>query len=220
MAKIPKILLIVALVYLFFLMLSFVLWDVGTRFSLPILSTAGLVLFVLLLFILVGASPSIEEISRILREEEPIWKLEEKSEPLVSGESVTAKPRYSEWSNEWYDTYNYWLSSSHIIYGNAENIVIRWSAVEKSSKIFNFYVFDEKNFDFWKEGTSSTAYYIGKGSSTYSFTLNFSKKEELPSHFYYVVEVPKGELNPKASEEELKRVVEVNAVASWTISGF
>jgi hypothetical protein len=64
------------------------------------------------------------------------------------------------------------------------------------------------------------AYYVGKNSSTYSFTLNFSKKEELPSHFYNVVEVPKSELNPKASKEELKRVVEDNAVASWTISGF
>ncbi|MGC9014951.1 MAG: hypothetical protein ACP5KW_11300 [Thermoproteota archaeon] len=102
-----------------------------------------------------------------------------------------------------------------IIYGDAKDIVIRWSAVEKSSKVFNFYVFDDKNFNLWKEGLRSTAYYVGTGSTSYSFTLTFSKKEELPGNFCYVVEVPKYELKPEASEE-LKRVVEVNAVASWT----
>ncbi|MGB9760780.1 MAG: hypothetical protein ACPLZG_13200 [Thermoproteota archaeon] len=187
-----------------------------------ILLMAGLVLLVLGI-VLVFASPSFIKVSWEQREEPiektfsllPRFRMEEKSEPFISSKIVTVEPWYSEWTKEWYGTYDFPIAFLYI-FGDAKNIVTKWSAVEKSSKIFNFYVFDEKNYNLWKEGLSFKAYYEGKGSTSYSFTLTFSKKEELPSSFYYVVEVPKGELNPKASKEELKRVVEVNAIASWT----
>jgi hypothetical protein len=183
----------------------------------------GLVLLVLGI-VLVVASPSLVTWKQ---KEEPIektfrllsrWKLQEKSAILVNDEINTVKPYYFEWLGGWYSTYGYWFCSSPWIYGEAKNIVISWNAKEIStpSRIFNFYVFDKKNFNLWIENFSSTAYYVGTGSNTYSFSLTFDKKEELPDSFYYVVVVPSTELNPSASEEALKRVVEVNVIARWT----
>jgi len=183
----------------------------------------GLVLLVLGI-VLVVVSPSLVTWKQ---KEEPIektfsllsrWKSQEKSDILVNDEIRTVKPYYFEWLSEWSDTYDYWFCSPPWIYGEAKNIVISWNAKEIStpSKIFNFYVFDKKNFELWKENFSSTAYYVGTGSNTYSFSLTFNKKEELPDSFYYVIIVPSTELNPSASEEALKRVVEVNVIARWT----
>ena len=190
---------------------------------LKVLFVIGLILLVLGI-VLVIASPSFTKITWEQKEKSiektfsllSRWKSQEKSDILVNNEIRTVKPYYSEWLG-WYSTYDYWFCLPPWIYGEAKNIVISWNAKEIStpSKIFNFYVFDKKNFELWKENFSSTAYYVGKGSNTYNLSLTFSKKEELPDSFYYVVEVPSTELNPKASEEELKRVVEVNAVANY-----
>jgi uncharacterized membrane protein len=189
-----------------------------------VLFVIGLILLVLGI-VLVIASPSFTKITWEQKEKSiektfsllSRWKSQEKSDILVNDELITVKPYYSEWSGKWSSTYDYWFCLPSLIYGEAKNIVISWNAKEISnpSKIFNFYVFDKKNFELWKENFSSTAYYVGKGSNTYNLSLTFSKKEELPDSFYYVVEVPSTELNPKASEEELKRVVEVNAVANY-----
>jgi len=174
---------------------------------------------------LLVASPSFIKITWEQKEEsiektfEPFsrWESQEESVTLINNAIVTVKPHYSESLGEWSNTYGFWLCFSPWIYGEAKDVTIKWNTKEISapSKIFNFYIFDEKNFTLWTEGYSSTPYYVGKGSNAYNLSLTFSEKKELPNSFYYVVEVPSTELNPKAPEEELKRVVEVNVVANY-----
>ncbi|MGC9059548.1 MAG: hypothetical protein ACP5H3_04060 [Candidatus Aenigmatarchaeota archaeon] len=141
--------------------------------------------------------------------------VEEKSKPLVSKKIVVVEPRYDKSFNEWYGTFRYFPVSLYIP-EDASNIEIEWGAFEHFSKIFNFYVLDRENFYLWMKGESFKAFEEETGSSAYSFTSFFNKKEELPSYFYCVVEVPKNELKPEASKEELNRVVEVNVTARWT----
>ncbi|MGC9059554.1 MAG: hypothetical protein ACP5H3_04090 [Candidatus Aenigmatarchaeota archaeon] len=187
-----------------------------------ILLIAGLVLL-LLGIALVVASPSLVKVSWEQREKPieenfnplPKFMIEEKSRPLVSRKIVIVKPWYFKSFNEWHGIYDYCFVPLYI-FEDAKDIVIEWNAFEHFSKIFNFYVLDRENFYLWMKGESFKAFEEETGSSAYSFILTFNKEEELPDSFYCVVEVPKNELKPEASREELKRVIEVNAIASWT----
>ena len=155
-----------------------------------VLFVIGLILLVLGI-VLIIASPSLVKVSwepKSISTEQTLgllsrWKSQEESITLINDETITVKPYYSEWSG-WYSTYGFWPCLSSI-YGEAKNIVISWNAKEISapSKIFNFYVFDEKNFTLWTEGYSSTPYYVGKGSNAYNLSLTLARKKRFQTLF-------------------------------------
>jgi hypothetical protein len=185
-----------------------------------ILFVVGLAILVLGI-VLVVVSPSLTKISwepKIISTEQTLGVLarfkETKNEKKID-EVISVKPYYWEFLNKWDNTYDFYFSFPPLIFGGAKNIVVKGTAVEQSSppRNFNFYIFNGSNFDLWKENLSSKAYYKGTGASSYSFNVAFNKKEELS--FYFVVEVPKNELNPSLSPEELKRVVKVSDTISY-----
>jgi hypothetical protein len=142
-------------------------------------------------------------------------KEEAKSVSLVD-QVISVVPAYWEFLNTWSETFSSYPAFLPLILGDAKNIVINGAAVEQHSppRVFNFYVFNSSNFEIWKNGLASEAYYKGSGASSYSFTRAFNSKEEL-SPFFFVVEIPKSELNPEASSEALSRVVKVSATISY-----
>jgi hypothetical protein len=129
---------------------------------------------------------------------------------------LVVEPNYLESLKKWSYTRDYSPPFSLHVLLDAKNIVVKGTALEKNlpPRKFDFYILDESNLDLWKEGASFKAYYLGVGASSYSFTLFFRKKEDLPESIYFVAEVPKDELNPNLSSEELKREVKVSAIVS------
>jgi len=185
-----------------------------------VLLILGLVLLILGIALVV-LSPSLVKVSwepKSISTEQTLGALarfkETKNEKKID-EVISVNPYYWELLNKWDNTYNSYFSFPPFILGDAKDIVLRGTAVEQNSppRNFNFYIFNSSNFDLWKENLSSKAYYKGTGASSYSFSVAFNKKEELS--FYFVVEVPKNELNPSLSSEELKRVVKINATISY-----
>ncbi|MBO3800261.1 MAG: hypothetical protein FGF52_04335 [Candidatus Brockarchaeota archaeon] len=113
-------------------------------------------------------------------------KEEAKSVSLVE-DAISVRPTYWEYLNNWSGTYWFYFALSPLILGDAKNIVVSGTAVEQHSptRVFDFYVFDSSNFEIWRNGLASEAYYKGSGASSYSFAKAFNSKEELPSLFYF-----------------------------------
>lgn len=188
-----------------------------------ILFVLGLLLLILGI-ILVFMSPSLVKIAwepSSISAEKTLGILARQKEEAKSGslaeDVISVRPTYWEYLNNWSGTYSSYPVLSPLILGDAKNIVVSGTAVEQHSppRVFDFYVFDPSNFEIWKNGLASEAYYKGLGASSYSFAKTFNSKGELPSLFYFVAEVPKSELNPQVPSEVLNRVVKVSATISY-----
>lgn len=75
----------------------------------------------------------------------------------------------------------------------------------------NLYIFDEPNFDLWKANKAYIAYYEAKGKTSFSFSFSIADQRNVPSTFYFVVEVYALEVKP---------VVRVTAMISWIEKSF
>jgi len=100
--------------------------------------------------------------------------------------------------------YDYELSFGTFIIGEVKDIVLVGNATETEGYKFNFYIFDNVNYDLWKEGRFYNAYFEAKDVAhvQYQFPLT---KEQATSSFYFVAESPL----------LLDRVVTVYATINW-----
>jgi hypothetical protein len=142
---------------------------------------------------------------------------EPKSKTLADKETLAVSPKWKTKTEslidkvitvELWETYDYWFASAPFIFGEAKDFVVSGTATEQSSpqRWFNFYVFDSVNFDLWKAGASYIAYYEVKGITYASFTISISRKEDVPTTFYFVVE---------EHVIGVKPTVRVTATISW-----
>ncbi|MBO3797475.1 MAG: hypothetical protein QW491_13100 [Thermoproteota archaeon] len=100
----------------------------------------------------------------------PLWKREE-------------KPWFSEKVEvPWYSEYKYF--SKILSTWRSKNLTVVGTAIEQSSKPFNFYILDTDNFLAWLGRKEYKFWFKGEGKPYYSFNISFAP----PSSYYFVVE--------------------------------
>lgn len=136
-------------------------------------------------------------LSNVLPMLTPVYA-EEKVKYLAKEELVTAEPRWVTRTNNINETIIIWgYPFSNYGYtliwkpftssDNIKDVTLSGTAEEKSDpKIpFNIFIFDEVNFELWKERRNYVAYYEAENVTSTTFTIQF--KDELPDTIYLVV---------------------------------
>jgi hypothetical protein len=127
---------------------------------------AGLVLLVLGIALVV-ASPSFIKVS---------WEQREK--PIEKTFSLLPKSLYK---FEYADSYAFYISGIP----EKRNLVIKGIVIEKNGNNFNFYIMDSSNKnDFWNDKPYE-AYYVKRGISSDSFSVQFTLEE--PEKFVHLI---------------------------------
>jgi len=110
------------------------------------------------------------------------------------------------WQND------YWIQPYFppLIIEDAKDFAVSGKIAELTGHIFNFYVFNASNYEYWKAGLPYKAYIEGKGTTQYSFEFKSSRDDYLSLRF--VVENP----NPAPIYPEPSDLVfKVSATMRW-----
>ncbi|MEM3465876.1 MAG: hypothetical protein QW566_05325 [Candidatus Jordarchaeales archaeon] len=147
---------------------------------------------------------------------------EEKGNETIRGYFISFYPYYDRQLNEWRNTYDYAVYvSPWKKYDVVKDVVITGNLIERHypPRSFNAYMYEEELIviGLEEEDFKSKDYYYlaGSRSFTYNFRITFDKRDK-PIIINIVVEVPKDDLNPNVSADELSRNVEINIVTTYT----